>query len=526
MSIVAGVDFSTLSVRVLIFDNEKGKLGAATAGYELMRKNDDPDFASQRHEDQLVALVQATKNAIKNSGISGDQVAALAIDTTGSSVVPVDDELNSLEDYYLWCDRRAKKEAAEISDKAIEQNLEHIKWCGDRYSSEGGLAKLLHWLRHNPEKRNQLAALFEHSDLIVGILCGARNPKDVKRNICAAGHKWMWNGALGGLPPQSFLTIVDPLLDGIREKLTGEYSVSNQIAGHLSSEWAEVLGLKSGIPIPVGGLETHWDAIGVGIKQGDVVNVISQSSRIMAIAKQVDFISGMSGIVRGSIHPDYYTIDAEMASTHEIYETIARRTGVTVQELTATEENYKGGQTGLLRFCWDNGDDAVLNNSNLGGMTFGWTMDSTSPDELFAAFEGTAFHTRIILERLKEHRVPIRRVLNSGAIPQKIDILNQIFANVLNLPILVQEQDSTSFGSVIFAFLAGGVFDSIEAAQKKLCPTYKIYHPQPETVEIYNELFMLYRKLYFAFGQYDSMSIWMGDVLPQLKKIADKVRNS
>jgi L-ribulokinase len=36
------------------------------------------------------------------------------------------------------------------------------------------------------------------------------------------GHKWLWNRALGGLPPESFLVKVVPHLKGVREKLVGE----------------------------------------------------------------------------------------------------------------------------------------------------------------------------------------------------------------------------------------------------------------------------------------------------------------
>ena len=37
MSVVAGVDFGTLSVRVSIFDSVRGRLGAGTADYPLVR---------------------------------------------------------------------------------------------------------------------------------------------------------------------------------------------------------------------------------------------------------------------------------------------------------------------------------------------------------------------------------------------------------------------------------------------------------------------------------------------------------
>jgi L-ribulokinase len=97
--------------------------------------------------------------------------------------------------------------------------------------------------------------------MVAATLAGITDVKKVKRSICAMGHKWLWNRKLGGLPSEQFLTKVDPVLAGVREKLEGEYATSDQIAGHLSPQWAEQLGLKAGIPIPVGAFDAHWDAI-------------------------------------------------------------------------------------------------------------------------------------------------------------------------------------------------------------------------------------------------------------------------
>ncbi len=243
MAIVAGVDFGTLSVRVSIIDSKRGRLGSAVAEYPLHRKREDPDYATQAHEDQMRALVAATRKAIADARIDGKQIEAIALDTTGSSVVPVDAAMQPLNEYYLWCDHRAKEEAQEITALAHEENLEAIEWCGGVYSHEWGFAKLLHWLRHNPDKRAQFASAFEHCDMVAATLCGITDPKKVKRSVCAMGHKWMWNRKWDGLPPQSFLSKVDPLLDGVREKLAGEYLTSDHLAGHLSEYWAAEMGL-------------------------------------------------------------------------------------------------------------------------------------------------------------------------------------------------------------------------------------------------------------------------------------------
>src|ERR1022692_390964 len=105
-TIVAGVDFGTLSVRVSIFDSERGKLGAGVAEYPLHRKREDPDFATQSHEDHMSALALAIRRALESAGVAGSAIQALALDTTGSSVIPGGHNLEPLGDYYLWWDER------------------------------------------------------------------------------------------------------------------------------------------------------------------------------------------------------------------------------------------------------------------------------------------------------------------------------------------------------------------------------------------------------------------------------------
>jgi L-ribulokinase len=523
-TVVAGADFGTLSVRVSIFDSEKGRLGAGIAEYPLHRKQNDPDYATQSHADHVNALAQAMRSALAQSGVDGSAIKALAIDTTGSSVIPVDAQMQPLDEYYLWCDHRAWREAAEITSKAHEFGLQAIEWCGGVYSSEWGFSKLLHWLRHNPGKRSRFASAFEHCDFIAATLCGIRDVSKARRSICAMGHKWMWNKSLGELPPEDFLVSVDPLLKGVREKLAGEFATSDKLAGSLSQEWAERLGLQSGVPVPVGAFDAHWDAIGAGVKLGDVVNVIGTSTCIIGLSDNNKLVPGVCGVVPGSVDPKLTGIEAGLSAVGDIFDAIAKRAASTVSELSSQIAKYRPGQSGLLRLTWDNGDRTVLVNPELGGITLGWHVLSTAADELFAAIEGTAFHTRVILERMQEYGVKIKRVINGGGIPKRNELLNQVYANVLQKPILVPQGDVTSLGSAIFAFLAAGAFSSIEEAQKALVPPHRVYDPAPETAAVYDKLYGLYKRLYFGFGKRDSPAVDLGDVLPELRRTAAEAR--
>jgi L-ribulokinase len=125
---------------------------------------------------------------------------------------------------------------------------------------------------------------------------------------------------------------------------------------------------------------------------------------------------------------------------------------------------------------------------------------------------------------MAEHGVPIRRVINGGGVPQRNEVLNRVYANVLNKPVLVPQDEVTSLGSAIFAFLAAGAFKTIEEAQDALCPRFRTVNPDPKEAATCEKLYALYRKLYFAFGRPRSEAVAVGDVLPALRRIAAEKR--
>ena len=67
---------------------------------------------------------------------------------------------------------------------------------------------------------------------------------------------------------------------------------------------------------------------------------------------------------------------------------------------------------------------------------------------------------------------------------------------------------------------------SIEEAQRALCPEHRVVEPDLEFVRVYEELYGLYRELYFGFGKPDSPAISAGRVLPTLRRIAAAARGN
>jgi L-ribulokinase len=100
------------------------------------------------------------------------------------------------------------------------------------------------------------------------------------------------------------------------------------------------------------------------------------------------------------------------------------------------------------------------------------------------------------------------------------DVLNQTYANVLNKQVLIPKSDVTSLGSAIFAAMAAGAYCSIEEAQEALCPEHRIVEPEASSARVYEELYGIYRELYFGFGKPDSAATPVGRILPTLRRIA------
>src|SRR5690606_11294952 len=146
--------------------------------------------------------------------------------------------------FMLWKDHTAVKEAGDINMHAQRFDVDYLQYVGGIYSSEWFWAKLLYVLRNNEAVRKACYSWVEHCDWMPFLLTGGKRAADIKRSVCAAGHKGLWAAGFGGLPPNEFFASLDPLLDGFTARLFRETFTADVPAGRLSPEWAERLGLS------------------------------------------------------------------------------------------------------------------------------------------------------------------------------------------------------------------------------------------------------------------------------------------
>ena len=172
---------------------------------------------------------------------------------------------------WLWKDHTSYAEAEQITETAAKHRPQYLAKIGGVYSSEWYWSKILHCKNTEPEVFEAADSWVEICDWIPAVLIGELTPKKIKRSVCAAGHKAMFNQAWQGLPDENFLDNISPGLGALRSRLYAEAYTSDTPAGNLSEEWSETLGLPRAVAVAVGAFDAHMGAVGAGISTGTLV---------------------------------------------------------------------------------------------------------------------------------------------------------------------------------------------------------------------------------------------------------------
>ena len=542
-----GVDFGTNSVRALIVDTATGaELGTFVSPYPSGRDGilldpQQPDLARQLPQDYLDCLEACITGAVRDAGPGFDpgRIVGIGVDTTGSTPLPLNAQGVSLAltpaftDHpaamaWLWKDHTAHAEAERITAIAREQRPHYLAKCGGVYSSEWFWAKIWACHRQAPEVFAAAHTWVEHADWIPAVLTGTDHPDVMKRGVCAAGHKAFYSDTWGGYPDADFLAALDPALARLAGTLPTRCYPASEAAGGLTPEWAARLGLTAGIPVAVGAFDAHLGAVGAGVKPGTLVKIIGTSTCDITTAPLEDAlpdIPGLCGIVPESVLPGQFGLEAGQSGVGDVFNWFVQRVqpaGHDHETLTKEAEALKPGQSGLLALDWFNGNRTVLVDQRLSGMLLGMTL-ATPPAHIYRALiEATAFGARVIIERFEEFGVSIDRVVNCGGISAKNTLVMQVYADILNRPMMLSRSTQTcALGSAMAGAVVAGAHPDFQSATNAMTAVQDaVFHPIPENVAVYETLFGLYRRLHDAFGRQGQDDL--SDVMKTLLDVRDR----
>ncbi len=536
---VIGLDYGTDSARAVVVDAQNGNTLSTSVKYYPRWKegkycNPAINQYRQHPQDYIDVLVDSVKEALAACPAgTAEKVVGMAFDTTGSTPaftdaqgVPLAMKPEFAENpnamFVLWKDHTAVQEAAQINDLCQKWNVDYSAYEGGVYSSEWFWAKALHVLRQDAAVRDAAYSIVEHCEWLPALLTGVTDSRQIVRSRCAEGHKAMWHPQWGGLPSEAFLTTLDPLLAGYRDRLFEDTATADVPVGHLTPQWAARLGLTTHVAVAGGAFDCHMGAVGAGVTEHTLVRIIGTSTCDVMVASYKEIgsklIRGICGQVDGSVLPGMVGLEAGQSAFGDVYawfrrvlefplraiagtsagaESIDKWCDRIIPALTVAAQQIPMEESTALAVDWMNGRRTPDANQLLQGAISGIHLGTGAPHIFKALVEATAYGSRAIVERFRREGVRIDKVIGIGGIALKSPFVMQILSDVLNMPIQVCRTDQAcALGAAMFAATAAGLYDCVEDAQKAMNSGFAFsYHPNADSAAAYDALYKRYLRL-------------------------------
>ena len=540
---VIGLDYGTDSVRALLVNARTGaEVAQAVHYYPRWQQGQYCNAAQNRFRQHPLDHLEGLETTVREvaAQVPATQVVGLAIDTTGSTPGPVNaqgvalgllpefaDNPNAL--FVLWKDHTALAEAAEINHKARTWGGEDFtKYSGGIYSSEWFWAKIMHVVRQDEAVAQAAYSWLEQCDWLTLTLTG-QPLAGFRRSRCAAGHKALWHESWGGLPPEEFLTHLDPKLAGLRQRLVTETYTADQVAGYLSEEWAARLGLTTSTIVAVGTFDAHAGAVAGEIEAYSLVKVMGTSTCDIVVAPTAEvgdrLVAGICGQVEGSVIPGMVGLEAGqsafgdlLAWFRDLLEWPVRAAALAqsqvlsakqlalfqqelrdnlLRQLTQAAAEVNPAESSVLALDWVNGRRTPDANQALKGALLNLTMGTSAPQIFRALVEAICYGSKQIVERFEREGIPIKQVIGIGGVAKKSAFVMQTLADVLDRPIKIAvSEQAPALGAAMYAAVAAGVYPSVLAAQKVMGSGFaETYLPTPARVADYAARYAQYQAL-------------------------------
>ena len=406
MVLVAGVDSSTQSCKVVIVD-------AATGALVRSGRAPHPDGTEVDPEAWLTALQLAIADA---GGL--DDVAAISIAGQQHGMVVLDHGGRVIRPALLWNDTRSAQAGADL----FAEMPDVVERTGSVPVASFTSAKL-RWLRdHEPAHAAEVAAIALPHDWLTWWLrgFGPENPRldaltTDRSEVTGTGY---WNPTTGEYDREVLVAALGH--DAILPRVLGP---------------ADRAGVVGDLIVGVGAGDNAGAALGLGARDGDVVVSIGTSGTVFAVTGNAshDASGAVAGFAdaSGMFLPLVATLNAA-----RVLDSIAGVLGVDHAELGRLALEASPGSNGLVLQPYFEGE-RTPNLPDATATLFGMTIASTTrPNLARAAIEGLLCGLADGLDALRAQGVTARRILLIGGAAQN-PAVSAIAAQVFDVPVVV-----------------------------------------------------------------------------------------
>ncbi len=492
MNYYLGADIGTTAIKVALFDNCGNKILHHAQEYDLLKPS------AQRVEqiphvywDTFKACV---KTVMSESGVDKECVKAFAMDSSAETIVFLDEQMQPLDNFYVWMDNRAEEEAVEINNYFSAKEI--VTATGQTPIDPVYPATKILWFRKNkPELFKKIRMMFMCDDYILWHMSGKK---------ASHGSSWctsyLWNITSKDWWPE--------MLDYLQispDQLPQIYECGTFVANILP-DIADELGLPHGLRLIMGGQDQSSGAIGVGNVTPGIFSE-STGGALMVCTTTDKPVFDENGCVpcNYSDMEDVYMIQAGAKGgilMRWLRDTLCK------EEMALEEQGGKNaydlmdelasatpaGAEGLFLMPFFGGAGNPHRDIYGRGVLYGLSLGHTKGHIIRAFMEALACNiTKIIeyTEKLTGVKVTQVRSLGGGSLSP---LWCQIKADVLNRQVVTMKntQDAACLGAAIIAGYGAGEWPSIQEAASKFARIDKVYDPNPDHRDVYDQLLKKY----------------------------------
>lgn len=491
MRLLAGLDVGTTAVKAGVVAEDGHLLSVAVEEYAL--RHPAPDRAEIDPETYWTAARAALRRALADPGVDPRAVVAIGVSSQGETVVPVGANGRAVGPALVWLDNRAVAEARLIEDRmgdAAVYDATGVPTVIPTWTA----CKIL-WVRRNEPSLFAAARRFLLvEDYTISRLTGRFVTEgsvactsllyDIRR------HGW-WK----------------PMLEvvGIDADRLPELIRPGEVAGELTREAADELGLGAGVAVVAAGMDQGAGAVGVGNISGGVVS--ESTGGALTVQATVD-AHGRDSSRRTPVYvhsaPDRYLYcpvcpTGGMALTwfrdrfggEEVARAAAE--GADAYDLlTAQAAEIPAGSEGLTFLPHLMGAFSPEYEPAARAATYGLTLRHGRGHMVRAILEGVAFMLRRNLELLDRAGARSDEIRSHGG-GSRSRLWNQIKADACDRPVVTLEGENAAIrGDALLAGVATGVFADLDAAVSAAVTTHDRYEPDPRHRAAYDEAYDRY----------------------------------
>ncbi len=474
-----GLDLGTGSVKALLMAEDGDAVGEGSAAYQV--RSPHPGWAESNPEDWWDAVVEATRAATGDRAL---EVAAVGLSGQMHGVVLADDRGRPSRPAVLWADTRSGDQlgAYRALDEDARERLANPP-------AAGMAGPTLLWLReHEPEAYDPARWALQPKDWLRFRLTGeaAAEPSDASATLLYDLLSDGWD-----------YPVVETL--GLREGVLAPLVASGEVAGELTSEAAEELGLRAGLPVAAGAADTAAAQLGVGLLRPGLVQLtVGTGGQIVAPKDSPEPDPHLRTHLYRSAIPDLWYSMAAIQNAGLALEWVRGVLGASWDDVYAEAFAVPVGAAGVAFLPYLSGERTPRFDPEARGAWVGLGLDHGRGHLMRAALESVAYALREGLEALEEAGTTVSelRLAGGGTVDEA---WQQLLADVLGRPLRVLPGATAAVasarGAALLAGCASGAYQSPEDILA-LAPEPELSVDPDDDAPLYETPYDRYRELY------------------------------